>query len=55
MAMALELRGFNSGLPRTTYVRAEAGWRDAVAGTLSVATAAAYVALWARGLGHLAG
>jgi energy-coupling factor transport system permease protein len=54
MAMALELRGFNSGRPRTTYLRAQAGPADWVAGTLAVATAVAYVALWAHGLGTLA-
>ena len=54
MAMALELRGFNSGRPRTTYLRARAGAADAVAGVLVVATTAAYVALWASGVGRLA-
>ena len=54
MAMALELRGFNSGRPRTTYLRARAGRADAVAGTIAVATAAGYVALWATGVGRLA-
>jgi energy-coupling factor transport system permease protein len=54
MAMALELRGFNSGRPRTTYVRARAGPADAVAGTIAAATAVAYVALWATGVGRLA-
>jgi energy-coupling factor transport system permease protein len=53
MAMALELRGFNSGRPRTTYLRARAGRADAVAGTIAVATAAGYVALWATGVGRL--
>ena len=53
MAMALELRGFNSGRPRTTYLRARAGRADAVAGTLAVVTAVAYVALWATGVGRL--
>ena len=51
--MALELRGFNSGRPRTTYLRARAGGADAVAGTIAVATAAGYVALWATGVGRL--
>jgi len=54
MAMALELRGFNSGLPRTTYLRAHAGWRDAAASALALAVAVGYLALWARGLGTLA-
>jgi energy-coupling factor transport system permease protein len=54
MAMALELRGFNSGRPRTTYLRARAGGADAVAGAIALATAALYVALWASGTGRLA-
>ncbi len=54
MAMALELRGFNSGRPRTTYLRARAGRADALAGTLAFATAAIYVGLWAAGVGTLA-
>jgi len=53
MAMALELRGFNSGRPRTTYLRARAGRADAVAGIVVVATTAAYLALWASGVGRL--
>jgi energy-coupling factor transport system permease protein len=54
MAMALELRGFNSGRRRTTYLRATVGWRDA--GALAVATTVVvvYVTLWARGMGALA-
>ena len=54
MAMALELRGFNSGRPRTTYLRARAGTADAVAGGVVVATTVVYVALWASGVGQLA-
>jgi energy-coupling factor transport system permease protein len=54
MAMALELRGFNSGRSRTTWMRARAGGRDAVAGVLVGATAVVYVALWASGTGRLA-
>jgi energy-coupling factor transport system permease protein len=54
MAMALELRGFNSGRPRTTFLRARAGAADAVAGTLVVGTAVLYLALWATGIGRLA-
>jgi energy-coupling factor transporter transmembrane protein EcfT len=53
MAMALELRGFNSGRPRTTFLRARAGWTDAVAATLALGTLAGYVTLWAQGLGAL--
>jgi energy-coupling factor transport system permease protein len=54
MAMALELRGFNSGRPRTTYLRARAGWRDLAAGCLALAVTATYVLLWASGAGTLA-
>src|SRR5207244_12937468 len=54
MAMALELRGFNSGRPRTTYLRARAGRADAVAGALALMTMLAYLALWASGAGGLA-
>ncbi len=53
MAMALELRGFNSGRVRTTYLRARVAWRDAVALTIAGGVAALYVALWTRGLGVL--
>jgi energy-coupling factor transport system permease protein len=54
MAMALELRGFNSGRARTTYLRARAGRADVVAGTLAGATVVGYVALWMWGAGTLA-
>lgn len=53
VAMALELRGFNSGRPRTTHLRARAGARDAVAAVVLVATVTAYAALWASGGGTL--
>ena len=53
MAMALELRGFNSGRPRTTYLRARAGGADVVAGALAVTTVVVYVTLWASGAGRL--
>ena len=55
MAMALELRGFNSGRPRTTYLRARAGGADALAGAVLATTTIAYVALWRSGLGLLSG
>ena len=55
MAMALELRGFNSGRPRTTYLRARAGRADVVVGVLATATAVVYIALWVSGIGTLAG
>ena len=54
MAMALELRGFNSGRPRTTFLRASAAGRDVVALAVAGAVVALYVALWSRGLGTLA-
>jgi len=53
MAMALELRGFNSGRPRTTYLRARAHPRDAVAGAIAAGVLAVYVALWFTGVGHV--
>ena len=53
MAMALELRGFNSGRPRTTYLRARAGAADVVAGAVLVAAVAVYLGLWATGVGRL--
>jgi energy-coupling factor transport system permease protein len=54
MAMALELRGFNSGRPRTVYLRARAGPADVVAGALLLATTTLYLALWRSGAGSLA-
>lgn len=53
MAMALELRGFNSGRIRTTYLRARVTARDAVALAGAGAVAAVYVGLWVHGLGVL--
>ena len=53
MAMALELRGFNSGRPRTTYLRARAGRADVWAGIVLVATATTYLTLWATGRGTI--
>ena len=55
MAMALELRGFNSGRPRTTYLRASAGTADLVAGGLAVATVITYLTFWVTGAGALHG
>ena len=54
MAMALELRGFNSGRPRTTYLRATAAARDAAAMLVAGGVAALYLALWSHGLGTIA-
>jgi energy-coupling factor transport system permease protein len=53
MAMALELRGFNSGRPRTTYLRARAGGADVAAGAVLAMTTVVYLALWRSGLGLL--
>jgi len=53
MAMALELRGFNSARPRTTYLRARATPRDAIAALAAGGLLVAYVALWAGGGGVL--
>jgi energy-coupling factor transport system permease protein len=54
MAMALELRGFNSGRRRTTYLRATLGWRDATALAIAGAVAGIYLTAWARGFASLA-
>jgi energy-coupling factor transport system permease protein len=54
MAMALELRGFNSGRRRTTYLRARVAWRDVVAVLVAGGVASLYLVLWARGFGALA-
>lgn len=53
MAMALELRGFNSGRPRTTWLRARAHPRDAVAGAIAGGVLVVYVGLWWTGAGHV--
>jgi energy-coupling factor transport system permease protein len=53
MAMALELRGFNSGRPRTRYPRPAPGFGDAVTLLLVGATVMVYLSLWQRGLGRL--
>jgi len=54
MAMALELRGFNSGRARTTYLRATMAGRDVVALALAAGVAGLYLTLWAYGMGVLA-
>lgn len=54
MAMALELRGFNSGRPRTSFVRATAGARDAAAAGVACAIAVAAVLRWLAGAGVVA-
>jgi energy-coupling factor transport system permease protein len=51
MAMALELRGFNSGRPRTTLPRPAPGGRDVVAAAAALAVVGLYLALWWLGAG----
>jgi energy-coupling factor transport system permease protein len=53
MAMSLELRGFNSGRPRTRFPRPGPGLADLVAAALVAGTVVLYLALWRRGLGRL--
>jgi energy-coupling factor transport system permease protein len=53
MAMALELRGFNSGRPRTTYLRARMGSRDVLTLAVAVAITTTYLACWWLGMGAL--
>lgn len=55
MAMALELRGFNSGRPRTAYRRPGPGATDVLAGAIALGTVAVYLVLWARGEAMVAG
>lgn len=55
MAMALELRGFNSGRPRTRCPRPGPGLADAAALALVAGTMFLYLSLWHRGLGGLEG
>jgi energy-coupling factor transport system permease protein len=54
MAMALELRGFNSGRPRTTYLRARMGAPDVLALAVVIAIATTYLRFWWLGMGALA-
>jgi aspartokinase len=49
LSMALEVRGFNSGRPRTTYPRPPFGRSDALALMMAGGLAAAYVLLWTTG------
>ena len=53
MAMALELRGFNSGRPRTRFPRPRPGVGDVVAIAVVAATVLVYLALWQHGRGSL--
>jgi len=49
MAMALEVRGFNSGRSRTAYPRPPFGPRDALALGMAAGVAVVYVLLWSAG------
>ena len=51
MAMALELRGFNSGRPRTTWIRAQVGRADAFVLGCLLLVVSLYVGLWWTGRG----
>jgi len=53
MAMALELRGFNSGRPRTRFPRPAPGTADLAALVIVGATMVLYLALWRSGAGRL--
>ncbi|HKA29015.1 MAG TPA: energy-coupling factor transporter transmembrane component T, partial [Candidatus Binatia bacterium] len=53
MAMALELRGFNSGRARTRFPRPGPGVGDLVAVAVVAATVLVYLSLWQRGRGSL--
>ena len=49
MAMALEVRGFNSGRPRTAYPRPPFGLRDAFVLGTAAGVALIYVLIWSVG------
>jgi energy-coupling factor transport system permease protein len=53
MAMALELRGFNSGRPRTRFPRPGPGVGDLVAIAVVARTVLVYLSLWQQGRGSL--
>jgi energy-coupling factor transport system permease protein len=53
MAMALEIRGFNAGRPRTAYPGPAFGLGDALGLGAAAAVAAAYVWLWYAGVTRL--
>jgi len=53
MAIALEVRGFNSGVRRTSYVRAPWQWNDTEAVLVVMGIAAVYLGLWWAGYGRV--
>jgi energy-coupling factor transport system permease protein len=53
MAIALEVRGFNSGRPRTSYQRAPWQMGDALALLAALGVTAIYLGLWRAGYGRI--
>jgi energy-coupling factor transport system permease protein len=53
MAIALEVRGFNSGRPRTSYQRASWHPGDALALLIVLGVTVVYVMLWRAGYGRI--
>jgi energy-coupling factor transport system permease protein len=54
MAIALEVRGFNSARPRSSYQRAAWGLGDSLAFFVVLAIAVFYLGLWRAGYGRIA-
>jgi energy-coupling factor transporter transmembrane protein EcfT len=53
MAIALEVRGFNSGRPRTSYQRAPWRMGDVLALLAVLGVTVIYVSLWRAGYGRI--
>ncbi len=53
MAIALEVRGFNSGRPRTSYQRASWQGGDLLALLVVLGVAVVYIGLWRAGYGRI--
>lgn len=53
MAIALEVRGFNSGVRRTSYVRAPWRWSDTEALLVVMGIVFVYLGLWWAGYGRI--
>jgi energy-coupling factor transport system permease protein len=53
MAIALEVRGFNSGRPRTSYQRAPWERGDLLALLVVLGVTVVYVGLWRAGYGRI--
>ena len=54
-AIALEVRGFNSGRPRTSYQRASWQMGDALALLAVLGVTMIYLGLWRAGYGRISG